>query len=226
MTEETKPFEPVIIGFTCNWCSYRAADMAGTARIKYAPNIRLIRLMCSGRLDPTFVFKAFAGARTERDQNLGFLAQQLGDMFVLVVAHPAVEQAQGDLAVLHGFHVFVLGIHGNRPEDHVEGGVNVQNFLVDVQNGDLAPAAGCGPVHGEFRFAHAVTSSMMGVLTCSPGCDQLSGPRARTSSTNLLISAAKKAPSAALAHINFRRPGSMPIWTSTRFSRWKRRMAL
>jgi len=61
MTEDTKPFEPVIIGFTCNWCSYRAADMAGTARMKYAPNIRLIRLMCSGRLDPTFVFKAFAG---------------------------------------------------------------------------------------------------------------------------------------------------------------------
>jgi F420-non-reducing hydrogenase iron-sulfur subunit len=61
MTDENKPFEPVIIGFTCNWCSYRAADMAGTARIKYAPNVRLIRLMCSGRLDPTFVFKAFAG---------------------------------------------------------------------------------------------------------------------------------------------------------------------
>jgi F420-non-reducing hydrogenase iron-sulfur subunit len=57
----TEKFEPVIIGFTCNWCSYRAADMAGTARMKYAPNIRLIRLMCSGRLDPTFVLKAFAG---------------------------------------------------------------------------------------------------------------------------------------------------------------------
>lgn len=53
-------FEPVIVGFTCNWCSYRAADMAGTARMKYAPNVRLIRLMCSGRLDPTFVMKAFA----------------------------------------------------------------------------------------------------------------------------------------------------------------------
>jgi len=53
-------FEPTIIGFTCNWCSYRAADMAGTARMKYSPNVRLIRLMCSGRLDPTFVFKAFA----------------------------------------------------------------------------------------------------------------------------------------------------------------------
>lgn len=59
-TPETKPFEPTIIGFTCNWCSYRAADMAGIGRMKYAPNVRLIRLMCSGRLDPTFVFKAFA----------------------------------------------------------------------------------------------------------------------------------------------------------------------
>lgn len=59
-TPETKPFEPTIIGFTCNWCSYRAADMAGISRMKYAHNIRLIRLMCSGRLDPTFVFKAFA----------------------------------------------------------------------------------------------------------------------------------------------------------------------
>ncbi len=56
----TDKFEPTIIGFTCNWCSYRAADMAGTARMKYAPNVRLIRLMCSGRLDPTFVMKAFA----------------------------------------------------------------------------------------------------------------------------------------------------------------------
>ncbi len=56
----TDKFEPTIIGFTCNWCSYRAADMAGTARMKYPPNVRLIRLMCSGRIDPTFVFKAFA----------------------------------------------------------------------------------------------------------------------------------------------------------------------
>lgn len=53
-------FEPVIIGFTCNWCSYRAADLAGTARVKYSPNVRLIRLMCSGRLDPVFVIKAIA----------------------------------------------------------------------------------------------------------------------------------------------------------------------
>jgi F420-non-reducing hydrogenase iron-sulfur subunit len=56
----TAQFEPVVLAFTCNWCSYRAADLAGTARIKYPPNVRLIRLMCSGRLDPTFVMQAFA----------------------------------------------------------------------------------------------------------------------------------------------------------------------
>lgn len=56
----TDVFEPVIIGFTCNWCSYRAADMAGSSRIKYPPNVRLIRLMCSGRVDPTFVLKALS----------------------------------------------------------------------------------------------------------------------------------------------------------------------
>jgi F420-non-reducing hydrogenase iron-sulfur subunit len=53
-------FEPTIIGFTCNWCSYRASDLAGTARMKYAPNVKLIRLMCSGRLDPTFVLRALS----------------------------------------------------------------------------------------------------------------------------------------------------------------------
>jgi F420-non-reducing hydrogenase iron-sulfur subunit len=53
-------FEPKIVGFMCNWCSYRAADLAGTARIKHAPNVRIIRVMCSGRVDPTFVMKAFS----------------------------------------------------------------------------------------------------------------------------------------------------------------------
>ncbi len=59
MTEPAR-FEPKIVGFLCNWCSYRAADLAGTARIKYAPNVRIIRIMCSGRVDPSFVLKAFA----------------------------------------------------------------------------------------------------------------------------------------------------------------------
>lgn len=51
-------FEPTIVSFLCNWCSYTGADLAGTSRMKYAPNVRIIRVMCSGRIDPTFVLKA------------------------------------------------------------------------------------------------------------------------------------------------------------------------
>ncbi len=53
-------FEPRIVGFLCNWCSYTGADLAGTSRIKYQPNVRSIRVMCSARVDPTFVLEAFA----------------------------------------------------------------------------------------------------------------------------------------------------------------------
>ncbi|MFH1177012.1 MAG: hydrogenase iron-sulfur subunit [Acidobacteriota bacterium] len=53
-------FEPRIVGILCNWCSYTGADLAGTARMKYAPNVRVVRVMCSGRVDPTFIVKAFA----------------------------------------------------------------------------------------------------------------------------------------------------------------------
>jgi F420-non-reducing hydrogenase iron-sulfur subunit len=50
--------QPIIIGFLCNWCSYRAADLAGTSRFGYPATLRDIRIMCTGRLDPTFVIKA------------------------------------------------------------------------------------------------------------------------------------------------------------------------
>ena len=53
-------FEPRIVGFLCNWCSYAGADLAGVSRMKMAPNVRPIRVMCSGRVDPTFILKAFA----------------------------------------------------------------------------------------------------------------------------------------------------------------------
>ena len=51
-------FEPKIVGFLCNWCSYAGADLAGTSRIHYPPNVRVIRVMCTARVDPTFVLKA------------------------------------------------------------------------------------------------------------------------------------------------------------------------
>ncbi len=52
-------FEPRIVGFLCNWCSYTGADLAGTARLHYPPNVTSIRVMCSGRVDPAFILDAF-----------------------------------------------------------------------------------------------------------------------------------------------------------------------
>ena len=53
-------FEPKVIVFCCNWCSYAGADLAGTSRLKIKPNFRVIRTMCSGRVEPSFIFHAFA----------------------------------------------------------------------------------------------------------------------------------------------------------------------
>ena len=52
-------YQPKIVGFLCNWCSYAGADMAGTSRMSYAPNIRIIRVPCSGRVNPLLVLKCF-----------------------------------------------------------------------------------------------------------------------------------------------------------------------
>jgi F420-non-reducing hydrogenase iron-sulfur subunit len=52
-------FEPTIIAFVCNWCTYTAADLAGTSRLTYPPNVRLIRVMCTGMVDPQYIIKAF-----------------------------------------------------------------------------------------------------------------------------------------------------------------------
>ncbi|MCX6629951.1 MAG: hydrogenase iron-sulfur subunit [Candidatus Solibacter sp.] len=54
-----KPFEPRIVGFLCNWCSYAGADKAGAAQMSYPPNIRIVRVMCSGRVDAQFVLQAY-----------------------------------------------------------------------------------------------------------------------------------------------------------------------
>jgi F420-non-reducing hydrogenase iron-sulfur subunit len=52
-------FEPRIIGFLCNWCSYAGADLAGVSRFQYPPNLRVIRVMCSGRVHPSHILEAF-----------------------------------------------------------------------------------------------------------------------------------------------------------------------
>lgn len=66
-------FEPKIIGFLCNWCSYAGADKAGTAQNIYPPNVNIVRVMCSGRVDPQFVLKSF---------------EQGADGVVILACHP------------------------------------------------------------------------------------------------------------------------------------------
>ncbi|MCZ7557536.1 MAG: hydrogenase iron-sulfur subunit [Bacteroidia bacterium] len=58
-TPAAQEWRPRIIAFFCNWCTYTAADLAGVSRLKYAPNTRIVRVMCSGRIDPQFILDAF-----------------------------------------------------------------------------------------------------------------------------------------------------------------------
>ncbi len=58
-TTQTNDFEPKIVGFACNWCTYSGADLAGVSRMKYPPNVRVIRVPCSSRINPQFVLRAF-----------------------------------------------------------------------------------------------------------------------------------------------------------------------
>jgi F420-non-reducing hydrogenase iron-sulfur subunit len=57
LNHKSESWEPKIIGFLCNWCSYAGADLAGTSRIEYPSNVRIIRVPCSGRINPLFVLK-------------------------------------------------------------------------------------------------------------------------------------------------------------------------
>ncbi len=57
--EKREPFEPRITAFVCNWCTYTGADLAGTSRLQMAPNVRIVRLPGTGRIDPLFIIKAF-----------------------------------------------------------------------------------------------------------------------------------------------------------------------
>jgi len=55
----SEKFEPVILGFLCNWCAYAGGDLAGVSRLQYPPNMRAVRVMCTGMVDPKYVIKAF-----------------------------------------------------------------------------------------------------------------------------------------------------------------------
>ena len=98
-------FKPTIVSFLCNWCSYTGADLAGTSRMKYAPNVRVIRVMCSGRVDPTFVLSAF---------------QEGADGVMICGCHPGdCHYHEGNYKCLRRYHLLQkyiqqMGIHPDR----------------------------------------------------------------------------------------------------------------
>ena len=95
---------PKIIAFLCNWCSYTGADLAGTSRMKYASYVRVIRVMCSGRVDPTFVIKSF---------------QEGVDGVLICGCHPGdCHYHEGNYKCLRRFHLLQKYIKqmGIRPE--------------------------------------------------------------------------------------------------------------
>jgi F420-non-reducing hydrogenase iron-sulfur subunit len=98
-------YKPTILAFLCNWCSYTGADLAGTSRLKYAPNVRVIRVMCSGRVEPTFVLKAF---------------REGADAVLICGCHPGdCHYHEGNYKCLRRYHLLQkyiqqLGIHPDR----------------------------------------------------------------------------------------------------------------
>jgi F420-non-reducing hydrogenase iron-sulfur subunit len=98
-------YKPTIIAFLCNWCSYTGADLAGTSRLKYVPNVRVIRVMCSGRVEPTFVLKAF---------------REGGDAVLICGCHPGdCHYHEGNYKCLRRYHLLQkyiqqMGIHPDR----------------------------------------------------------------------------------------------------------------
>jgi F420-non-reducing hydrogenase iron-sulfur subunit len=102
---QRQPWEPRIAAFFCNWCTYTAADLAGVSRIKYAPNVRVIRLMCSGRVDPQFILEAFSRG---------------ADGVLIGGCHPGdCHYAEGNYKALRRYQMLRrlvqdLGIHPNR----------------------------------------------------------------------------------------------------------------
>jgi len=142
-------FEPKIVAFFCNWCTYLAADLAGTTRMKYAPNVRVVRVMCSGRIDPQFVLDAFAKG---------------ADGVLIGGCHPGdCHYESGNYKTLRRYHLLRRVLH--------ELGIEDERFRLEwisaseaeplktVVNGMVERIRALGPLHVEVpaeRFAEDV----------------------------------------------------------------------
>ncbi|HEX9116325.1 MAG TPA: hydrogenase iron-sulfur subunit [Anaerolineae bacterium] len=130
-------FEPRIVGFLCNWCSYAGANLAGTSRIQYPANIRIIRVPCSGRVDPLFVVKAF---------------QEGADGVMVLGCHPGDchyrdgnYYARRRFNLMHGFLDF-MGIDRRRLQIDWVSAAEGKRFA-QVVGGFTAQVRELGPLH-------------------------------------------------------------------------------
>lgn len=91
--QPAEPWQPTIVAFLCNWCSYTGADLAGVSRIKWSPHVRVVRVMCSGRVDPTFIVEAF---------------RKGADGVIISGCHPGdCHYSEGNYKALRRFHLLV-----------------------------------------------------------------------------------------------------------------------
>ena len=104
--KKKESFEPNILVFCCNWCSYAGADLAGVSRFQYPPNIRIVRVMCSGRVDPVFILK---GLKEGADGVL-ITGCHIGDCHYI----SGNEYTQERFERLHNILIKQLGIHPKR----------------------------------------------------------------------------------------------------------------
>lgn len=132
----SKDFEPRIVGFLCNWCSYAGADKAGGAQTPYPPNVDVVRVMCSGRVDPQFVLQAF---------------QEGADGVVILACHPGdchYKEGNYRAAQRHRLLLRVLRQFGIKPErcrfDYVSAGEGEK--FVRVITETVQTVKGLGPL--------------------------------------------------------------------------------
>ncbi len=98
---DREDFEPKIVGFLCNWCSYAGADKAGLSQTPYPPNISIIRVLCSGRVDPQFVLKSFQSGA----DGVLILACHLGDCHYKEGNYRAVQRHRMLIRLLKQFGI-------------------------------------------------------------------------------------------------------------------------
>jgi F420-non-reducing hydrogenase iron-sulfur subunit len=160
-------YEPKIVGFLCNWCSYAGADKAGAAQLAYPPNVRIVRVMCSGRVDPQLVMEAY---RKGADGVL-ILACHPGDCHYKEGNYRAANRHRLLLRVLRQFGIAearcrfdcVSAGEGEKFARVVRDMVEELRALGPLRNGSSRPLLeGCDVDHSAHAVAAAVTAQDLG----------------------------------------------------------------